>query len=48
MKRTIDTKIWKTGNSFVLTIPKSIIDKFKLKKGEDLEADLNLKGRKND
>jgi len=37
MRREIDTKLWKTGNSFVITIPKRIIKKWELKVGDDLE-----------
>jgi antitoxin component of MazEF toxin-antitoxin module len=37
MKRKFDTKLWKTGNAIVVTIPVSIIKKFKLKKGELVE-----------
>ncbi len=37
MKRETDTKLWKTGNSYVITIPKKIIKKWKLKEGEELE-----------
>tara|TARA_Y100000034_G_scaffold101685_1_gene126132 strand:- start:2313 stop:2441 length:129 start_codon:yes stop_codon:yes gene_type:complete len=37
MKREIDTILWKTGNSYVVTIPKKIVKKWKLKKGEELE-----------
>lgn len=37
MKREFDGKIWRTGNAFVITIPKRIIKKFKLKQGDDLE-----------
>lgn len=37
MKRVFDTILWKTGNSYVITIPKNIIKKWKLKEGEELE-----------
>ncbi len=36
MRREIDTKIWKTGHSFVITLPKKIVKKWKLKVGDDL------------
>lgn len=36
MRREIDTKIRKVGNSYVVTIPMSIIKKWDLKEGEDL------------
>lgn len=36
MRREIDTKLWKTGNSFVVTIPKRIVDKWQLKVDDDL------------
>jgi AbrB family looped-hinge helix DNA binding protein len=38
MKRTFDAKLWKTGNAKVVTIPASIIKKFKLKEGDELEV----------
>jgi len=37
MKRIYDTKIWKTGNSYVVTVPLSIIQKFKLKENDLVE-----------
>ena len=37
MKREFDAKLWETGNAMVITIPSSIIKKFKLKKGEFVE-----------
>lgn len=37
MKRVIDAKLWKTGHSFVITIPKRIVKKWKLKIGGELE-----------
>jgi len=40
MKRIIDVKIWKTGNSYVVTIPKNIIERYKLKVGKKLEITL--------
>lgn len=36
MRREIDTKLWKTGNSYVITIPKNIIKRWRLKEGEEL------------
>jgi len=38
MDRVLDTKLWKTGNSFVITIPAKIIKKFRLKIGDNLEV----------
>jgi len=40
MIRTFDAKLWKTGNAFVITVPSSIIKKFKFKSGEDVEITL--------
>ena len=37
MKRIYDAKIWKTGNSYVVTVPLSIIQKFKLKENDLVE-----------
>jgi antitoxin component of MazEF toxin-antitoxin module len=42
MKRTIDTKLRKVGNSFVVTIPMKIIEKFKLEEGDFLEIGLKI------
>ena len=38
MRREFDAKIWKTGNAHVITIPKKIIKRFKLKSKEYLEV----------
>ena len=46
MKRKFDTKLWKTGNAIVITIPSSIIKKFKLKKGEYVEITIEKDGNK--
>lgn len=37
MKRIYDAKIWKTGNSYVVTVPLSIIQRFKLKENDLVE-----------
>ncbi len=37
MKRIFDAKIWKTGNSYVVTIPLNVIKRFKLKDDELVE-----------
>lgn len=37
MKRIFDSKIWKTGNSCVITVPFNIIKKFKLKRDDLVE-----------
>ena len=36
MRRKIDSKLWKTGNSYVVTIPKRIVRKWNIKVGDDL------------
>ena len=46
MKRKFDTKLWKTGNAIVVTIPSSVIKKFKLKKGEEVEITLEKEDEK--
>ena len=38
MIRKFDAKIWKTGNANVITIPTSIIKRFKLRKGIVIEG----------
>ena len=38
MKREFDAKLWKTGNSYVVTIPKKVIKRWGLNIGEDLEV----------
>ncbi|HIG98188.1 TPA: AbrB/MazE/SpoVT family DNA-binding domain-containing protein [Candidatus Woesearchaeota archaeon] len=35
-RREIDTKIWKTGNSYVVTIPINLVRKWNLKEGQEL------------
>ncbi|MBS3150235.1 AbrB/MazE/SpoVT family DNA-binding domain-containing protein [Candidatus Woesearchaeota archaeon] len=37
MMREVDAKLWKSGNSYVVTIPKKIVKKWKLKEGKELE-----------
>lgn len=46
MKRKFDSKLWKTGNAIVVTIPSSIINKFKLQKGECVEITIEKDGEK--
>ena len=43
MKREFDAKVWKTGNAHVITIPASIIKKYKIKKGGDLVVIIKIK-----
>tara|TARA_Y100000034_G_C6616967_1_gene268855 strand:+ start:195 stop:335 length:141 start_codon:yes stop_codon:yes gene_type:complete len=38
MKRLLDSKLWKTGNSFVVTVPKKIVKKLNIKVGDELEV----------
>ena len=38
MKREFDAKIRKVGNSYVITIPSSIIKRFKLKENQFITA----------
>lgn len=37
MKRIFDAKLWKTGNSYVVTVPLSVVKKFKLKENDLVE-----------
>ena len=46
MKRKFDAKLWKTGNAVVVTIPSSIIKKFKLKNGNFVEITIEKDGEK--
>lgn len=39
-KRTIDGIIWKTGHSYVITIPIRIINRLKLEVGSKVEIEL--------
>lgn len=38
LKRTFDAKAWKTGNAIVITVPATIVKKFKVKEGKILEV----------
>lgn len=38
-------KIFKTGNSIVVSIPKDILDELKLSEGEDVSVELDSKHR---
>ena len=40
-KRKFDVKLRKVGNSFVVTIPKETIDRFKLEEGDYIAIDFN-------
>jgi len=46
MKRKFDAKLWKTGNAIVVTVPSSVIKKFKLKNGESVEMTIEKDGEK--
>ena len=46
MKRKFDAKLWKTGNALVITIPSSIVKKFKLKKRDFVEITIEKNGKK--
>ena len=41
VKRKFDVKLRKVGNSYVVTIPKDTIDRFKLKEGDYLTINFN-------
>jgi putative addiction module antidote len=40
-KRKFDSKLRKVGNSYVITIPKDIIERFELTNGDYLAVDLD-------
>ena len=43
MKRVIDNAmIWKAGNSYVITVPIKLIDRFKLKVGDNVQAEIEM------
>jgi len=37
-ERTVDAKTWKTGNAVVITIPSTIVKRFRIVEGEMLEV----------
>jgi len=39
--RTYDTKTWKTGNSLVITIPKTTAKKLKIKSGDNIKVTIS-------
>ena len=41
MKRKFDVRLRKVGNSYVITIPKDTVDRFKLKEGDFLAINLD-------
>ena len=41
MNRIFDAKLRKVGNSYVVTIPKDSIDRFRLKDGDYIEVSFN-------
>ena len=47
-KRKFDVKLRKVGNSYVVTIPKDTIDRFKLKEGKFLTIELDTEEIKGD
>ena len=40
IERTFDARVWKTGNALVITIPSSVVKKFKIKGKETLEVSI--------
>ena len=42
-KRKFDVKLRKVGNSYVVTIPKDTIDRFRLEEGDYLAIDFDAK-----
>lgn len=41
MKRNFDAKLRKVGNSYIVTIPKEIIDRFEIKEGYFIALNLD-------
>ena len=40
-KRIIDAKVWKSGNSYVVTLPQPLVEKFNLKAGDLIELEVS-------
>ncbi len=40
LERTFDARVWKTGHALVITIPSTIVKKFKIKEKGMLEMTL--------
>ena len=40
VKRIIDAKVWKTGNSYVVTLPLPLVERFKLQSGDLIEVEV--------
>lgn len=38
LKRTFDACVWKTGNAMVITIPSSIVKRFRIREKETIEV----------
>lgn len=38
LNRTFDAKVWKTGNALVVTVPASIVKKFRVREKDVLEV----------
>ena len=47
-KRKFDVKLRKVGNSYVVTIPKDTVDRFKFKEGDYLAVELDTEEVKNE
>lgn len=41
-KRKFDVKLRKVGNSYVVTIPKDTVDRFKIKEGQFIALELEI------
>ena len=46
MKRKFDVKLRKVGNSYVITVPAKIINRFKLKEGKFVTASVEIEDEK--
>jgi antitoxin component of MazEF toxin-antitoxin module len=45
-KRKFDVKLRKVGNSYVVTIPRDTVDRFKIKEGQYLALELDTEEKK--
>lgn len=48
VKRIFDAQIRKVGNSFVITVPSSIVKKFKLKQGSHVTTTVEVDDENNE
>ncbi len=46
LKRKFDVILRKVGNSYVVTIPKDTVDRFKIKEGDYITVNLELEAKR--